>query len=807
MKKNYSSILTVAIIIGILTFLFVTLTPSWSEDEENKVTEFSTKRALEHVTAISQQPHYVGTQNHDVVANYILKELSKLGLVTTVQEGYTLTDWGNLVKSKNIMCRIEGSHPENKALLLLSHYDSAPHSASPGASDDASGVATILEGVRAFLNTRAKHQNDIIILFTDAEELGLNGASLFVTQHPWAKQVGLVLNFEARGTAGPSYMLMETNKGNAGLVGEFSKAGVWHPVSNSLMYSIYKMLPNDTDLTVFREQGDIQGFNFAFIDGHYNYHTQQDDVAHLDKHSLKHQGAYLMPLLNHFSNANLEKTHSAKDFVYFSIPYSFISYPFDWILPMILIATGILIILVFLGKAKRMLKLNEIMKGFFPLLGSLILAGLITYYGWELLLILNPQYHDLLNGFTYNGHDYIAAFVFLSLSICFFIYKITSARKVTMNHYVIPLVIWIIINGFFARSLPGAGFLIIPVFFGLIAFAVFVFSQKSNWIVNLICGIPALLIVVPFIVMFPIGLGLKVLFGSAILTVLTFTLLLPVFGDFHKKGTWSLLMLLISILFFAKAQYLSGYEMGKAKSNSLIYFYNANNNKAFWLTYDTNLDSWTKTYLSEKPKGAKIFNEMKLFSKYGSEFTYALEAPNKGIASPTVSFIKDSVVGFKRHLKIKITPNRKVNRYDIFANEIMRFFNFKANGTTTLGQEGNELERNGKKIVSYYVVNNEPLVLEFTINKATVLDMDLMESSFDLTTNPAFGITPRENWMMPTPFVMNDAVVVTQKIRRASKIIAPVVNPVPVVAKDSLTVVQDSLAVKKIIPKKEVITK
>jgi hypothetical protein len=29
------------------------------------------------------------------------------------------------------------------------------------------------------------------------------------------------------------------------------------------------MLPNDTDLTVFREKG-VQGYNFAFIDSHYN---------------------------------------------------------------------------------------------------------------------------------------------------------------------------------------------------------------------------------------------------------------------------------------------------------------------------------------------------------------------------------------------------------------------------------------------------------------------------------------------------------------------------------------------------------
>ncbi|MEO8255398.1 MAG: M20/M25/M40 family metallo-hydrolase [Flavobacterium sp.] len=794
MKKNYFSLLTVVFVIGILAFFFTTLTPSWSPNEEKKVTEFSTTRALEHITAMTKEPHYVGSDNHEVVANYILKELQKLGLETTIQEGFTLSDWGNLVKSKNIMCRIEGSK-RGKALLLLSHYDSAPHSFSYGASDDASGVATILEGVRAFLNSKVKNQNDIIILFTDAEELGLNGAALFVTKHQWAKEVGLVLNFEARGSSGPSYMLMETNQGNAGLVQEFAKAGASYPVSNSLMYSIYKMLPNDTDLTVFREQGDVQGFNFAFIDGHYNYHTQQDDVAHLDKNSLKHQGSYLMPLLVYFSNADLTKTHSTQDDVYFTIPFTFISYPFDWVMPMTLIAAGLLILFVFMGKAKRVLKLGEIMKGLFPFLGALIFTGLITYYGWKGLLLLNPQYNDLLNGFTYNGHDYIIAFVLLSLSICFLFYHIASARKVAMNHYVIPLLFWIVLNGFLANSLPGAGFLIIPVYFGLLAFAIFIFSQRSNWIVNLICSISALLIIVPFIQMFPIGLGLKVLFGSAILTVLTFGILLPMFGDFTKKGSWSFVLFLSASLFFAKAQYQSGYEGGKAKSNSLVYLYNADSHKAFWVTYDTNLDSWTKSYLGENPKSAKPLNRLKIFSKYNSEFTFASEAPKKEVAEPTIEFLTDSVVGSKRYLKIKITPNRKVNRYDIFANEIMRFFNFKANGVTDLGQKGKELERKGKKLLSYYLVNNEPLVLQFTINKSTVLDMDVMESSFDLMTNPTFNMNARQDWMMPTPFVLNDAVIITQKLKRTVKNVVPVVvlNLIKPVLKDSLNIAKDSL--------------
>ncbi|MFV8325643.1 M28 family peptidase [Flavobacterium sp. ZS1P14] len=770
--------------------------PHWTSDDEGPLSEFSTKRALTQVQAISKQPHYVGSENHEEVANYLQKELKKLGLETSLQEGYTLSDWGNLVKSKNILARIKGT-TSSKALLLLTHYDSAPHSYSHGASDAGSGVATILESVRAFLYNKTPHKNDIIILFSDAEELGLNGAALFVTQHQWAKEVGLVLNFEARGSSGPSYMLMETNKGNAGLVKEFAAAKATFPVSNSLMYSIYKMLPNDTDLTVFREQGNVQGYNFAFIDDHFNYHTAQDDINHLNKNTLAHQGSYLMPLLNYFSNADLNTTQASNDYVYFTIPYTFISYPFSWVLPMVLIALALFIFLLFLGKAKRILSFREIGRGFIPLLGSLIVTGLITFFGWKALLKIYPQYNDLLNGFTYNGHAYIAAFVLLAVAISVAFYNRFSAKKVTMNHYVAPLLLWLIINGILAFILQGAGFLIIPVYFGIFIFGVFIVTQRSNKTLNLVCSIPTLIIVAPFIQMFPIGLGLKVLFGSAILTVLTFGLLLPIFGAFAKKGIWSLVFFVLAIGFFAKAHSESGYEFGKAKSNSLLYIYNADTDKANWATYDTNLDAWTKSYLGENPKEAAE-NETPLFSKYNSGFTYQADAPVKVLKKPSIAFLEDRIVGNQRYLKILISPNRTVNRYDIFANEKMILHNFKANGAKSLGQKGSAYERKGKKILSYYVVDNLPLEIQFSINTSAVFDMELMESSFDLMTNPLFGIAKRENWMMPTPFVLNDAVVIKEKIKPSPIVIlnaldSGIANPV---VKDSLTVAKDSLKVK-----------
>jgi len=793
MKKSYSSILSVLFILGFLGFIFFTMMPQWTSDDDAPLADFSTKRALEQVKNIAQKPHFVGSENHDVMANYLIKELQNMGLETSIQEGFSFTEKGILTKSKNILARIKGSN-SNKALLLLSHYDSAPHSYSLGASDAGSGVATILESVRAFTYDKKQHKNDIIILFTDAEELGLNGAALFVTQHHWAKGVGLVLNFEARGSSGPSYMLMETNAGNAGLVKEFASANVKYPVSNSLMYSIYKMLPNDTDLTVFREQGNIQGYNFAFIDGHFNYHTAQDDINHLSKKTLAHQGKYLMPLLDYFSNADLNTTKTSKDDVYFSIPFTFINYPFSWVLPLLIIAFVFFLILIFIGIGKRILSFQEIARGFIPFLGSVIVSGLITFLGWKLLLIIYPQYNDLLNGFTYNGHNYIAAFTLLSLSICFAFYQIFSVKKVTMNHFVAPLFIWILINGLLALFLKGGGFLIIPVFAGLLMLTSFVLTQKSKWILNLFLSIPALLLIAPFIQMFPIGLGLKTLFGSAILTALTFGLLLPVFGSFMRKGMAAVILFVLSIGFFAKAHYYSGYELGKAKSNSLVYILDADKNKATWATYDTNLDEWTKTYLGQNPKVAKELNGNPLKSKYDSGFTFAADAPMKVISRPTIEFLKDSVIGGNRYLKIRITPTRKVNRYDVFANENVVIQNFKANGLSLLGQKGSKYQRQGKKLLSYYVVEQLPLEIEFNVATASVLDLELLESSFDLMSNPQFSMAKRANWMMPTPFVLTDAVIIKQKIKPSAKTVEPLALKVwKRIKKDSLVVEKDSL--------------
>jgi hypothetical protein len=60
--------------------------------------------------------------------------------------------------------------------------------------------------------------------------------------------------------------------------------------------------------------------------------------------------------------------------------------------------------------------------------------------------------------------------------------------------------------------------------------------------------------------------------------------------------------------------------------------------------------------------------------------------------------------------------------------------------------------------------------------------------------NPLFTMAKRANWMMPTPFVLNDAVIIKQKIKPSLTTVKPIdLNVENVIKKDSLVVEKDSL--------------
>ena len=758
--------LAILIIILAVYASFDALLPNKISDLETPLNQFSTERALIQLAEISKKPHYTGSEEHTKVRNYIVSELEKLGLEPQLQEGYTISKWGNLAKPINILARIKGT-ANTKALMLLTHYDSNPHSAI-GASDAGSGVVTILEGLRAFLADGKQPKNDIIIGITDAEELGLNGADLFVNQHHWAKDIGLVLNFEARGSGGPSYMLIETNGGNANLMKQFVAAHPKFPVANSLAYSIYKMLPNDTDLTVFRRDGNIEGFNFAFIDDHFDYHTKMDNYERLDRNTLEHQGSYIMPLLHHFSQANLDQVKSTEDYIYFNVPFfNTVIYPFSWIIPMLILAIVLFIGLIIYGFRNRKLQLKVIKTGFNSFLLSLITSGIIGYFGWSLLLLIYPEYKELLHGFTYNGHTYIWFFVLITLAISFMFYRNTYKVNNTASLLVAPLTLWLIICTAIALKLEGASFFIIPVYFSLAAFFVLLKQKQPNSFLLAILCIPTLFILAPFVKMFPVGLGLKMLVASAVLVVLIFGLCLPVFGQLKHKKRWSYMFFFFGIVAFFMAHFNSAFTPDTPKPNSLVYTLDLDNNTALWATYDKTLDSYTENFLGSTPKEASELNKNTFGSKYASGYTYASSAPVKAIPSPKIEVSNDTIINNTRFFNICVMPQRHVQRMELFSDSTNLFKSFKINGVDAYRAKGDSLvfqNRKRNRLFSFYVEKGQMLDMQISVPKNQKTELQLFEASFDLLENDHFSIPPRSPNMIPKPFVLNDAVLVKKTI-------------------------------------------
>ena len=765
MKKG-TSILSVFIIFGVLFWSFSDLQPSISKIKSVATTAFSLDNALYHLKNISQKTHHVGSREHKNVQQYIVTELEKLGLETEIQIQTAVNKkWFAATTAENIIAKIKGTS-KGKSLLLLTHYDSNPHS-SLGASDAGSGVVTILEGIRAFLAKNKQPKNDIIILISDAEELGLLGAKAFVEEHELAKNVGLVLNFEARGSGGPSYMLLETNGKNSQLMTEFMASKPNFPAASSLMYSVYKMLPNDTDLTVFREEADINGFNFAFIGDHFDYHTAQDSYDRLDRESLAHQADYFTTSVAYFANSDLENLNSEKDLVYVNFPFvKIISYPFSWILPMLILAGILFFVLLFCGVFWNKISVKGILKGFVPFLISLILCGVVSYGFWKLLLIMHPAYADMLHGFTYNGYLYISTVVLLNIWILFKVYRYFTNDAKTTDLLVAPTFIWLAINVFIYKELQGAAFFILPVFgaLSILAISIFMNLKKSREsILFVLISVPLLYIFTPMIKMFPVGLGLSKLYISGLFVALIFGLMI---ATFHQKGSNHWLQKFsgfLTIVFFGIATYNAGFSVANKKPNSLVYIQDSDTKTAYFGTYNTVLDPYTEQVFNTDYKAGSI-PSAETKSKYNTRFQYHKKTNFKAFKASKISIELDTVINAKRFLEMTVSPQRALNKIEFLSKGAIRLDQFKVNDV--LVNNGKPHKTSGGTFLIYHLGNEDKEVtLSFSLKKSETFEIIINEISYDLLTNKAFSLTPRSEEMMPMPFVTNDAIIVTKKLK------------------------------------------
>lgn len=252
---------------------------------------FAAGRALADVEIIARVPHPTGTAANAAVRDHLVARLRQLGLDPQVQVSRPFAAREIAGKSYVVGARVEnvigvlpGRDRQAPALALMAHYDSVPR--SPGAGDDAAGVASALEIVRA-LKARGQPERDVILLLTDGEELGLLGARAFFEDHPLASRVGFLINMEARGSRGRATMF-QTGPDNGPTIERFVATSPGSP-SNSLAVFAYEQMPNDTDFSVSKAAG-IPGLNFAFTGGQFDYHSPTATVATLSRRSLQDLG-------------------------------------------------------------------------------------------------------------------------------------------------------------------------------------------------------------------------------------------------------------------------------------------------------------------------------------------------------------------------------------------------------------------------------------------------------------------------------------------------------------------------------------
>jgi prepilin-type processing-associated H-X9-DG protein len=319
-----------AVAIMLLTFALLELTvrppaplPATAPAEQN-----SAGRAMQTLERLigDSNSHPIGTAQNAAVRQRVVDEMTSQGLTVETQASFTCHPvWGVCAEVTNVMARLPGT-TDGPAVLLTAHYDSV--AAGPGAGDDMAGVAALLEVARV-LRASPPLASPIVLLFTDGEEIALLGAQAFVSGHPWGQDIGVVVNLEASGTSGQS-ILFETTHQSRWLVQTLAGA-VPRLVGNAFADSLYTLFPFNTDVNVYETAG-IPAVNFAFVDGHAQYHTPLDAPRNIDPGSVQHHGDNALAASRAFAAQDLRDPPPGESIYADLAPGLFVSWPREWTL-------------------------------------------------------------------------------------------------------------------------------------------------------------------------------------------------------------------------------------------------------------------------------------------------------------------------------------------------------------------------------------------------------------------------------------------------------------------------------------------
>ncbi|HET9948953.1 MAG TPA: M20/M25/M40 family metallo-hydrolase [Longimicrobiales bacterium] len=687
---------------------------------------FSSSRAMSMLIELARLPHPTGSPEHARVREYLVDRLRSLGLEPEVQVATSMIERApaaRVATVRNVVARIPGTAPTG-AILVTAHYDS--RELSPGAADDGSGVVAILEAIRA-LGTGEPLRNDVIVLFTDAEELGMMGARAFADQHPWMADVQVVLSFEMRGAAGPSVMF-ETGENNGWIVRalrEFDPS----PFANSLAGAVYARMPNDTDFSIFRVAGE-QGLNFAAVDRARVYHQATDRPENLSEATLQHHGVRALAALRWLGQADLTSVN-APDVVYFSVPVlGLVVYGRGWVLP---IAGGLLalFLLALFAALRRGARPGALLAGL-----GVALLGAAAAYGAGIALLRwamprHPEAGSLAAAAFHAEGWYVLGLVAVTVTVVTGLYALArrwiSALEMSLAAAVVPVLLatWLALTlpaGAMNLQWPAAAALLGALVLALLGARA---GGHVAWAATLLLAVPVLFLLVPVTELLWLALTLGVAAPLGALVAIGLHLCTPALdGLRHPNGWWApALSLAVGAAALGFGALGARTSPERPAPSTLLYAYEHGTGSAVWATdpaADDELDAqaiaWAAQRVAAPFAATRDLNDF----GYAASAAPVAPAPLAQAPPPDVRVLSDTIEGSERRVTLGVRSR--------VGAELLRFQVDTLGRTTILSVSGHELDSPGRvRVVEHWGVPDSLVVLRLRMPADEPIGLHVVE--------------------------------------------------------------------------------
>jgi hypothetical protein len=526
---------------------------------------FSATRAMATLHAIigDAAPHPLGTAANARVRERVVAQFRTLGYDVTEQHRFACNALPACGDVHNVIARPPGAQARGDVVLVVAHYDSV--GAGPGASDDGMGVATLLETARAIRGEHVNHpfRNRVEFLVDDGEESGLLGAEAFAADASLLRDVGVVINVENRGTRGASNMF-ETSRGNRWLIRALAR-GLERPNATSLFYAVYNLLPNDTDVTIFKRAGKAS-INFAAIGGANWYHTPFDDLAHASPRTLQHHGDNILGSLLAFADADLS-ARSSSDATYFDVlQFVLLWWPAEWTL---WIAIASLALLVFAARRTPPRAMTFGVLAAFTTIVLVVIAG--SVFGW----LVRLRAEDV----NWLAHPFAGVVAMWLLGIAAAIGAAALFAKHRDERALLygAAIVWHALTVLVALLLPGASYLfLVPA----VALTLCALARASTLTTSAIAATVAAIVFFPPGLQLYAALGARLIGAIAIVIGIFGTLVAPLF----PRARIAMAFASAALVFAIVATLLPAVSREKPRTLSLSYLDDAGLPAPRWIT-------------------------------------------------------------------------------------------------------------------------------------------------------------------------------------------------------------------------------